>query len=115
MPAILNYKVGIVRSAKTGPCRWITLAMETPTDGVTSVSLFFHEKMPAQLGFLNRHTGFLTANLSVADFDGIYRICNTEKPVFIHWRLDPDEQRLVSVDVSTQEEPLGEGFPDKSP
>jgi hypothetical protein len=115
MPAILNYKVGVVRSAKSGPCRWITLAMETPTEGVTSVSMFFHEKVPSQLGFLNEKTGFLTANLAAADFDAIYRICNTEKPVFVHWRLDPDEHRLASIDVSTTEEPLGEGFPDKSP
>jgi hypothetical protein len=115
MPAILNYKVGVVRSAKAGPCRWITLAMETPTEGVTAVSMFFHEKVPAQLGFLNQGTGFLTANLAASDFDAIYRIVNTEKPVFVHWRLDPDEHRLVSIDVSTTEEPLGEGFPDKSP
>jgi hypothetical protein len=115
MPAILNYKVGIVRSAKAGPCRWITLGMETPTDGVASVSLFFHEKVPSSLGFLNPQTGFLTANMPAADFDGIYKVLNTEKPVFVHWRLDPDEHRLVSIDVSTREEPLGEGFPDKSP
>jgi hypothetical protein len=115
MPAILNYKVGIVRSAKAGPCRWLTLAMETPTEGVASVSLFFHEKVPTSLGFLNTQTGFLTANLPASDFDGIYKVLNTEKPVFVHWRLDPDEHGLVSIDVSTREEPLGEGFPDKSP
>ena len=115
MPAILNYKVGIVRSAKAGPCRWITLAMETPTEGVTAVSLFFHEKSSGRLGFFNRDTGFLTGNLPAADFDAIYRVVNSEKPVFVHWRLDPDEDRLISLDVSTSEEPLGEGFPDTSP
>jgi hypothetical protein len=115
MAAILNYKVGIMRSAKVGPCRWITLGMENPTDGVSQVALFFHDKTPSQLGFLNRHTGSLHADLPAADFDGIYKILNTEKPVFVHWRLDPDEHRLISIDVSTQEEPLGEGFPDKSP
>jgi hypothetical protein len=115
MPAILNYKVGILRSAKAGPCRWITVGMETPTDGVTSVSLFFHEKTPAQLGFLNRQTGYLNAHLPAADFDGMYRILNTEKPVFVHWRLDLDEHKLLSVDISTTEEPLGEGTPDHSP
>ncbi len=88
---------------------------ETPTEGVASVSLFFQEKPPSQLGFLNQATGFLTANLPASDFDAVYRVCNTEKPVFIHWRLDPDEHRLISIDVSTQEEPLGEGSPDQSP
>jgi hypothetical protein len=115
MPAILNYKVGIMRSAKAGPCRWITLAMETPTEGITSVSLFFHEKPPGQLGFFNRETGFLSAHLSAVDFEGIYKVLHTEKPVFVHWRLDPEEQHLASIDVSTSEEPLGEGAPDKSP
>ncbi len=115
MAAITSYKVGASRSVKGGAVRWLTLQIANPAGGIKEVSVFFWEKVPSKMGFVNRDTGFVCVNLPVADFDPMYRILNTESPIFAHWRTDPEDERLASFDVSTNEEPVGEGFPDKSP
>jgi len=115
MPAIVSYKVGITRSHKVGPTRWLTLKLESDAEGAHTVSLFFHEKAPSTLGFLTRETGVLVANLPISDFAPTYQILNQEKPVYAHYRIHADENRLLSLDISTSEEPLGEGPVDTSP
>ena len=115
MPAVTSYKVGASRAVRGGPVRWITLQLAAPEAGVKEVSLFFHEGKIGPLGFVNEDTDFVNVNLPVADFDPIYRIINGEKPIFVHWRTDPEDQRLASIDVSTSEEPVGEGPTDTSP
>ena len=117
MPAIVSYKVGVTRSHKVGPSRWLTLKLESPGDigSVSMVSLFYYEKEPPSLGYLTRENGTVVANLPLSDFAPTYQILNTEKPVFVHFRIHGDENRLLSLDVSTSEEPLGEGPVDTSP
>jgi hypothetical protein len=115
MPAVTSYKVGVSRAVKGGAVRWLTLQIASPTGGIKEVSAFFWEKPPGKLGFVNRDTGFVCVNLPVSDFDPMYKVLNTESPIFAHWRTDPEDERLASFDVSTSEEPVGEGFPDKSP
>jgi hypothetical protein len=110
------YKVGTSRSKPGAPVRWLNLLLAEPVDRVHTVSLFFYEELGTrELGFLNPETGFVVANLPVSDFDALYRIVNTEKPVFLHWRTDPGAAPLLSIDVSTSEEPPGEGPSDSSP
>src|SRR4051794_3937635 len=115
MPAVSSYKVGANRAVRGGAIRWLTLQLAEASGGLKEVSLFFWDKPPAKLGFVNRTSGFVCVNLPVGDFDPMYRIVNTESPIFVHWRTDPEEERLASFDLSTSEEPVGEGFPDKSP
>jgi hypothetical protein len=115
MPSVSSYKVGTSRAVRGGAVRWLTLQISNPTAGIKEVSAFFWEKVPHKLGFVNRTTGFVCVNLPLADFDPMYRILNTEQPIFVHWRTDPEDDHLASFDVSTSEEPVGEGFPDKSP
>jgi hypothetical protein len=115
MPAVVSYKVGVTRSHKHGPARWLKLKLEAEAEGAHEVSLFFYEKEPPNLGFLNRERSLLVANLPAPDFAPIYQILNTEKPVFAHYRIHGDENRLLSLDVSTSEEPIGEGPVDHSP
>ena len=115
MPAVLNYKVGVTRSHKPGPVRWLSLRLETAADGAQAVSLFFYEKAAPGLGFLSRETETLVVNLPFEDFDPTYKILNEEKPVYAHFRVHADENRLLSFDLSTSEEPLGEGPVDTSP
>lgn len=115
MPRIANYKVGVMRSHEAGPVRWLTLNLAEPEGALSAVSVFFYEKPGAKLGFVNRETGYLVANLPAADFDAMYDLVKTESPVFVTWRLHPDEERLLGIDVSTSEEPVGEGAPDSSP
>ncbi len=57
----------------------------------------------------------MVANLPAADFEPTYQILNTEKPVYVHYRVHGDENRLLSLDISTSEEPIGEGPVDMSP
>jgi hypothetical protein len=115
MNAVTSYKVGVSRSARPGPARSLTLQLAVPQGGIAQVSIFFYEKPPGGLGFVNRRTGFVTANLPLADFEPMYHVLNIEKPVFVHWRTDPEDERIVSIDVSTSEEPVGEGLVDNSP
>jgi hypothetical protein len=115
MATVVNYKVGSTRAARSGPVRWLTLQLGAPEGSIRGVSLFFWERDPGAFGFVNEDTGFVVANLPVADFQGMYAILQTEKPVFVHWRTDPEEARLASIDISTSEEPVGEGTNDTSP
>src|SRR4051794_15174021 len=112
---ITSYKVGANRAARPGPVRCLTLKLAESEGGVSGVALFFHEKPPSALGFVNRQTGFVSVNLPLVDFEPMYQILNTEKPVFVHWRTDPEDEKLASIDVSTSEEPVGEGAVDTSP
>jgi hypothetical protein len=115
MPGVVSYKVGVTRSHKRGPSRWLSVQLEAEAGSVQSVSLFFYEGAVPSLGFLNRETSLLTANLPAADFEPTYQILNTEKPVYVHYRVHGDENRLLSLDISTSEEPIGEGPVDMSP
>jgi hypothetical protein len=115
MSAIISYKVGVTRSHKPGPNRWLTLELESATEGAHSVSLFFYEKEAPALGHLNRKNGNLVVNLPLGDFAPTYEILKTEKPVYAHYRIHGDEHRLLSLDISTSSEPVGEGNVDNSP
>jgi hypothetical protein len=116
MPAIVSYKVGVTRSHKTGPVRWITLKLDPDSnEGPGSASLFFYEGQPPALGFLNRRTSTAIVNLPLADFGSIYDIVNKEKPVYFYFRIQGPDHHLLSFDVSTSEEPVGEGPVDTSP
>jgi hypothetical protein len=115
MAVVTSYKVGTTRAARGGSVRWLTLQLATAEKGSKEVSIFFHEGKIHDLGFVNETTGFVNVHLPIADFDSIYHIVQTEKPIFVHWRCDPEEQKLTGFDVSTSEEPVGEGTQDTSP
>ena len=115
MPAIYSYKVGISRAVKGGPVRWMTVQFDEPAGALRQGSLFFYEKEAPNLGHLNHKAGCVVINLPLVDFESTYQVLNTEKPVFLHWRTDPEDDKLIGIDLSTSEEPLGEGTPDRSP
>jgi hypothetical protein len=115
MPVIVSYKVGVTRSQKSGPSRWLSLKFAPSTERAQSMSLFFYEKDAPGMGFHNRETAIVVANLPVSDFEPMYKILNTENPVFAHFRVHSEDDRLLSVDISTSEEPVGEGPVDRSP
>jgi hypothetical protein len=117
MPAIVSYQVGVTRSQKTGAVRWLTLKFESGHghENPRSASLHFFEKGGPELGFLNRETGTVVVNLPIVDFDPTYRILNTEKPVYFYFRIQGVDHHLVSFDLSTSQEPVGEGAVDTSP
>jgi hypothetical protein len=110
---IKSYRVGVCRSRPKAPVRWLTLDLASPEEGVDQVTLFFYETPPRETGFRNPETRRLFANLPVADFQPMYHVVQTEKPVYLHWRLDP-ENIVASIDLSTSDEAVGEGFVDGS-
>jgi hypothetical protein len=114
MPEVVSYQVGVTRSRRTGAIRWITLKFEPGHESPRSASLYFFEKDKQELGFLNRETGTVVVNLPLADFDPTYRILNTEKPVYFYFRVQGIDHHLLSVDLSTSQEPVGEGPVDAS-
>lgn len=116
MSPVISYKVGVTRSHKPGPTRWLTLKLESATEGAHTISIFFYEKEAPLLGFVNRETGNLVVNLPLADFAPTYEILKTEKPVYAHYRIHGDQHKLLSLGISTSsEEPVGEGNVDTSP
>jgi len=121
MPRIGSYKVGATRALqkKAGPVRWLDFELVEPKGNLNHVSLYFYEdKLPPDpgIGFVNRTSGYVMVNLPLKDFEPMYHIVQTEKPAFVTWRTDPDPdvERIVSIDVSTLEEPLGEGIEDRT-
>lgn len=115
MPEVASYQVGVTRSHKPGARRWLTLSFGSGHESPRSASLYFFEKERPELGFLNGEAGTVTVNLPISEFDVIYRILNTEKPVYFYFRIQGIDHRLVSFDLSTSQEPVGEGPADSSP
>ena len=115
MAEISSYKVGVTRSHKPGPSRWLTLKLKTPEHGAHSLTLFFYDKEPPSFGYFNKESSCVVVNLPAADFASSYEILKTEKPVFAFFRIDANQHRLLSLDLSTSEEPPGEGPTDTSP
>jgi hypothetical protein len=79
MPGVVSYKVGVTRSHKRGPSRWLSAKLEAESGGVQTVAMFFYEGEVPSLGFLNRETNQLVANLPAADFDCSAWICRPRK------------------------------------
>ena len=44
----------------------------------------------------------------------MYHLLQTEKPVYFSWGFDEPGEKLTWCDLSTTEEPIGEGFTDLS-
>lgn len=51
----------------------------------------------------------------MSDFDNYYHVLQTEKPLFFEWTFDGTTGRVISYQLRSTEEPLGEGFRDLSP
>lgn len=60
----------------------------------------------------------VSARLDVEFFDHMYELLRTEKPVNFQYRYESDSDTyrdLYGVQLTTSEEPLGEGLRDESP
>lgn len=78
------------------------------------VTVSFYEEPPAQRGRTGPSGRNLFVEAPLRDFDVMYHILQSEKPVYALWSLD-DGGRLASFQLGTAEyEPLGEGQVDGS-
>ena len=115
MPAleIEAYRVGVSRRSTDNFTRFLFLEPDPGYrgPGESGVRIFF-EPEPVEIG--RSAAGFLVLNLEREYFDDMYHLLQTEKPVYFSWGFDEDGERVIWCDLSTTEEPIGEGFADFS-
>jgi len=70
-------------------------------------ALYFFEP-PSSLGYVNPGNGYVVPFLPLAEFSDIYRIVQSEKPVYTLFYAD-DNNQIQWFQVRTAPEPTGEG------
>ena len=67
------------------------------------------------IGYYDSKSKIIVVNPPLADFDSMYHVVQTERPVFFHWEADDEKepQRLLWFSLGTDEEPTGEGLKEK--
>lgn len=109
--AISSYLVGVHRHTSGGHVRWLSL--EADSGRFRHFTIYFFEDDPDSLGYVNPDTGHVVPLLPIRDFDNMYQMLQTEKPVYVYW-YSGDDNRIVWFQLCTSEEPLGEGPADHS-
>jgi hypothetical protein len=111
---IANYRVVVCRHVNQGEVRNIELKADDSVTGIfKNFALYFYEKDPDELGYVNPDNGYVVPRLPARDFDNVYHILQTEKKVYASWGAG-DDNKLVWFQVGTSTEPLGEGLTDQS-
>lgn len=107
------YRVGVSRRTADDFTRFLFLELDPGYQGPGSsgVRIFF-EPDPAEVG--RSAADFLVVTLSDGYFSDMYHLLQTEKPIFFSWGFEDDGERISWCDLSTTEEPIGEGFTDRS-
>lgn len=110
---IVKYTVTVQRAnfETVDYVRAIRLQLNSPQGlGFGRIRITFHENWDGDLNVAH------TPNLPIQDYDDIYKILQTEKPVFIYISFDEDSLKLENITLtSNADEPVGEGPKDESP
>jgi hypothetical protein len=110
---ISTYRVVVNRHVDEGEVRHLHLEADSSETGrFKHFALFFYEKDPDSLGYVNPDNGYVVPFLPVREFDGIYHVLQTEKECHANWHAGGDN-KLVWFQIGTSREPLGEGFTDQ--
>lgn len=93
--------------------RWISLVPKTPTAQVQNIVIYFFVQETisndSDVGYVTpATTKYVVAYAHISDFEDMYRILQSEKPVHFNWAADA-ANKLHWFQISTNEEPLGEG------
>jgi hypothetical protein len=107
------YRVGVSRRSTDDFKRFLFLEPDSAYRGPgdSGVRIFF-EPGPTEIG--RSAAGFLVVTLELDYFSDMYHLLQTEKPVYFSWGFDEAGEQLSWCDLSTTEEPIGEGFTDLS-
>lgn len=112
---VKSYYVGTnrQRDAANYHRRSISLVPKTPTAQVQHIVIYFFVgetiTNDADVGYVTpATTKYVVAYAPVADFEDMYNILRSEKPVHFNWAAD-SSNKLYWFQISTNEEPLGEG------
>jgi hypothetical protein len=86
----------------------------TYTGPITDVYIYFFRVPPSDMGYVTPTA--VVATPQANEFDGYYKIVQTENPVFFSWATLPnDPSKLAWASIGTGDEPPGEGIIDLSP
>jgi len=108
-----SYEVGTNRQVNsTNPFeRFIYMEPKSPTATVQHLVVYFYAASVAvndpDIGYQTPTTDHWVVGLApVSDFDAMYRILQTEKPVYFQWAAD-NSDKLLWFQVSSRDEPIG--------
>ena len=107
------YRVGVSRRSADSFTRFLFLEPDPGHSGPGSsgVRIFF-EPNPKEIGRLA--ADFVVVTLDPSYFRDMYHLLQTEKPMYFSWGLEEMGTQIAWCDLSTTEEPIGEGFTDWS-
>lgn len=108
-----TYQVGTDRAVNAANPfeRFIYMEPETPTSTVQHLVVYFYansfEVNDPNIGYQTPNTNrWVVALAPVGDFDAMYAILQTEKPVYFQWAAD-NADKLLWFQVSSRAEPIG--------
>ncbi|MEE9246091.1 MAG: hypothetical protein V3U63_07800 [Gemmatimonadota bacterium] len=107
------YRVGVSCRTNDDFTRFLFLEPDPAYRGPGSsgVRIFF-EPEASEIG--RSAAGFLVPTLSENYFGDMYHVLQTEKPIYFSWGFDEGGEQIDWCDISTTEEPTGEGYTDTS-
>ena len=112
---IKSYYVGTnrQRNAANYHRRWISLVPKTPTATVQHIVIYFFVQETitndTDIGYATPTSSkYIVGYANISDFADMYKILQSEKPVHFNWYADA-ANKVQWFQISTNEEPLGEG------
>jgi hypothetical protein len=109
-----KYAVQVVTKIETfgGYKRALFLSGKGP---FTKIQIQFNETdVQGDLGFENEGFSQVVVNTRLRDFDHMYHVLQTEKPVTASWQTLTGTTKLARFALNVGDEPLGEGPQDLS-
>jgi hypothetical protein len=110
---IATYEVGTNREVNSANPfeRFIYMRPKHPTSTVKHLVVYFYansvEVNDPDIGYQTPATDYWVVGLApVADFDDMYKILLTEKPVYLQWAAGNND-KLFWFQVSSRNEPIG--------
>ena len=117
---IKSYSVGTNRrrSSSNYHRRWLSLEPKTPSSEVQHIVVYFfiQERITndPDVGYQTPDSSkYVVGFAPVSDFEQMYKILQTEKPVFFSWSADSGN-KLYWFSINSSEEPPGEGPQDSN-
>jgi hypothetical protein len=112
---IKSYSVGTNRQPSSSDYhrRFLKLEPKNPTNEVEHIVIYFFIKDTNGhlfIGYQTPKTSKLVVGYAhISDFEDMYNIIQSEKPVFFNWGADANNNYLTFFSIGTTAEPPGEG------
>ncbi len=111
---VTAYRVSVGRQTSVSYVRTLQLDLVRADDlPYRQIVVYFYEPDPMAFGAQHPEEGAVIVRLPMRDFDAMYHVVQTERPVSAGWVAD-DDNRLSWFYLGTHAEPPGEGSQDRS-